>query len=164
MCILCDINILHCVFSNCENDFSPVRKWIFEGRGKLVYGGTSYLNELKRVSKYNGLLKELKNKNRVVVVNEEEVNRVERIVKRQVDITCNDPHLIAILAVSGCKLVCSNDKSSYRFLKESKFYPYGNRPKIYSKKGNCNLLIDSNISDCCLPNDRQRSKRVKRRL
>lgn len=49
MCIVVDINTLALVFSpesKKHAEFSPVKKWVEEGRGFVVYGGTSYKAEL----------------------------------------------------------------------------------------------------------------------
>ena len=109
MCIVCDVNTLPSIFSHDENDYSPVRDWIIRGKGKVVYGGTSYLKELSKMTKYNRILKLLGDQNKIVVVDQSAVDRKEIEVKSKVNNKCNDPHLIAILVESGCKLVCSND-------------------------------------------------------
>lgn len=49
MCIILDINILSSVFSQAamkHREFEPVLKWITEGHGRVVYGGTKYKKEL----------------------------------------------------------------------------------------------------------------------
>lgn len=135
MCIVCDINVLPDIFNSKENEFTPVKEWIFNKRGKFVYGGTSYLRELSRMGKFLKILKYLGDKNKTVVLDKDDVNFMEVKVKSKVDRNCNDPHLIAILAISGCKLVCSKDKKSYPYLQQTNLYPSNySIPKIYSKK------------------------------
>lgn len=150
MCIVCDINVLPDVFSSTENDFTPIRDWIIKGkRGKFVYGGSSYLKELEKIGTYLRILKLLGDQNKTVVLDENSVDAIEMEIKKEIDQKCDDPHIVAILAVSSCKLICSKDKKSYKFIKGSNFYSQGYHPKIYSKKSNSNLLVSRNISKCC---------------
>ena len=152
MCIVSDVNALPFVFTNKVTDFTPVKDWLIKGPGKIVYGGTSYIYELTKMARYNRILKLLGDQNKTVVVEKTAVDHKQREIVLKLDNKCNDPHLIAILAVSRCKLICSKDVQSYRFLKQSDLYPHGyTHPKIYSKRQHANLLCDANIADCCLP-------------
>ena len=62
MCIIIDTNALASVFdvdsSNHEN-FKPVYDWIFNNKGKVVYGGTKYKEELKNSYRYLKLFGQL---------------------------------------------------------------------------------------------------------
>jgi hypothetical protein len=60
---------------------------------------------------------------------------------------CDDQHIIAILCVSGCRLVCSRDSRSYEFIKCKRYYPKRCRvPRIYSSSKNVDLLSDKNCA------------------
>ncbi len=51
MCIIIDVNALNEVFNTDSVnhlEFKPVRDWIIEGKGKVLYGGTKYRDELMR--------------------------------------------------------------------------------------------------------------------
>lgn len=165
MCIIIDANALGDVFnsnSQLHDEFKAVRDWILNGKGKVVYGGSKYRNELRR-TKYFKLIGQLKRARKAVVVDKEKVNaeqaRIEALLTHP---DFDDPHLIAIVCVSRCKLICSKDKRAYRFLKDKQFYPKGHdRPKIYSQKSNSDLLTDVNIADICLPS-RKTSKEQRR--
>jgi hypothetical protein len=62
----------------------------------------------------------------------------------------NDPHLVALVRSSGCKLICTRDKNSHKYLTMIKLYRSSlERPKLYTQAGNSNLLRDSNIVACC---------------
>ncbi len=62
----------------------------------------------------------------------------------------NDEHIIAIVIVSGCMLICTKDEKAFRFIKDPSFYPkHCKRPKIYLTKRNKNLLADCNIAPIC---------------
>lgn len=154
MCIIIDTNTFASVFdSNSEEhvEFSPVLNWIRNGKGKIVFGGTTYRNELRRAKKYLRIINELKKARKIVEVCNDEVDREQRrieslITHRDFD----DPHLVAIVSVSKCKLICSSDKRAYPFIKNGSLYPsVGMRPRIYSRSNNSNLLCDHYIADCC---------------
>jgi hypothetical protein len=64
----------------------------------------------------------------------------------------DDPHIIAIIIVSGCQIICSTDDRAYPFFKMKELYPKNfTRPKIYSGLNNKDLLCDENIVDACKP-------------
>jgi hypothetical protein len=145
MCIVIDANTLAPVFNeNCQThpNFKPVRDWITEGEGCLVYGGTKYKEELKRSWRYLRLVRQLKDANRAREIDEAEVD------KKQVEICdltcgtdCDDQHIISLLCVSGCMLLCSEDARAIPFLRDNRFFPTRRqRPRIYRSKRNANLL------------------------
>lgn len=154
MCIVIDTNALSSVFSSGATDhaeFKPVRDWIIEDRGKVVYGGKKYRKELKAARKYYSLLLEFDKARKEVCVCDarvdEEQHRMEQLVG---DDKFDDAHLAAIVSVSGCKLVCTKDKSSHHFLGDASLYPRrGLRPRLYSGLRNERLLCNKNIAQCC---------------
>ena len=59
MCIVIDTNAMPSVFnSNCTNhkEFAPVRSWIINGRGHLVFGGTKYKKEICQMGRYRRII------------------------------------------------------------------------------------------------------------
>ena len=108
MCLVVDANVFSSVFrpGSCNHaEFAPVLSWITAGPGFLVYGGTTYNNELKRARFYLGVFLELKKKGKAKEVNRGLVDKHEKIVKGLAGHTkCDDFHIIAIFRVSGCVL------------------------------------------------------------
>ncbi len=157
MCILIDINVLASVFvasAKDHDEFEPVYDWILHKNGKIVYGGTTYNKELRKTKKFVPIFRRLKDKRKVVELsNSEKVDEIEKKVISIVnDKKFNDPHIIAIIAVSKCKIVCTRDGESEEFIKNKKLYPQGLKPpKIYKQKSNKNLLNDNNIVEICKP-------------
>jgi hypothetical protein len=150
MCIVIDINALHLVFKtedNSETEFAPVRTWIRNGKGSLVYGGSRYKRELKKAYHYLRIVRQLKDKHEAYEIEETEVDRREaEIIKMTKHENCNDQHIIAILSVSRCLLCCSLDSRAYNFITDRRFYAKGmKRPKIYRSSRNRNLLCDKFI-------------------
>ena len=151
MCIVIDTNTLPAVF-NADSinhaDFLPVLEWIQNGNGKVVYGGTKYQNELKN---YLRLFIELRNRGKGVYIDCDLVDaKATEISKVIVDPDFDDQHIVALLIISGCKLICSLDKRAHRYFKHSKFFsPARNRPKIYKNIHHRSLLNNRNIANVC---------------
>lgn len=154
MCIIIDTNSLSCVFdkeSDNHNDFEPVLNWIYNGKGKVIYGGSKYLDEIKK--KYLALFVQMRKAGKAIYINCDKVNEEEEVVNKMIKHPdYDDPHLVALLRISGCKLICSQDKRAYPYFRHSLFFsPSSKKPKIYSSKRNARLLTDTNIADVCLP-------------
>jgi len=157
MCIIVDTSALSPVFNQKDVKharFRSVLQWIVQGRGKLVYGGSRYRNELRQAGRYFRLFAELKRNRKVIEVKDVDVDKAEqRAIDSVNDTKFDDPHLVGIVVVSGCKLVCTDDRRSIPFLKRRELFPNGiSRPKIYTgARTNELLLCDENIAEICKP-------------
>jgi hypothetical protein len=150
MSIVVDLNTLPSVFDPYSTDhaqFKPVHNWILFGRGRAVFGGSKYKLELTRTFKYLRLFRRLKEAHRAIEIKQDMVDAKEaKLIESTEGKDCDDQHLIAILCVSRCILLCSQDKRSYKFIKTREFYDKDHRgPKIYSSLRNATLLSDENI-------------------
>lgn len=145
MCIVIDINALAMVFNENHADhvnFSSVKKWIDEGRGFVVFGGTKYKNELKLAIHYMRLIRLLKDAGKAISICDEAVDKIEIVVREKVKGNkCDDQHIIALLGAARCPLLCSVDARSFEFVKDRTLYPKG-APivRIYSSNKNKKLL------------------------
>lgn len=64
----------------------------------------------------------------------------------------DDPHLPAIVIVSKCKVICSCDTRSVKFVTLPQLYPKGiDVPKYYTSKRNIDLLSDKYVHNCYKP-------------
>lgn len=149
MSIVVDTNTMGYVFSPQEgedDDFGPVRKWLFKGKGRLVIGGSGYMGELRRVPSSLRVISELNKRRKVIRVENDDVDELERAVRHIVPPDCDDPHIIALIGVSRCPLVCTQDKRASSYLKNESLYPWKCfAPKIYSSRQNAEaLLTDEN--------------------
>lgn len=155
MCIVIDMNVLPSILNAKAVDhykYIDVYKWVFEGKGFIVFGGTHYIRELRALGSYLGIISELQRKGRTRRVIDELVDKEEvRVAKLLKGSGCDDCHLIAIIRTSGCRLICSNDKRADKYLKSRKCYLKGQRPPhIYRDKNHKHLLCDKNI--CAIKN------------
>lgn len=155
MCLVIDTNVIASVFSSksAEHDeFKPVLDWIKYGNGKLVLGGSTYKKELKN-SKYLKLINKYDKARKVVKISDDEVDAIQHDLKLLVNNKkFDDSHLAAIITVSKCRIICTKDDKSHRFILDRELYPKGVKPpKIYKRASNKNLLIDKNIVQACVP-------------
>lgn len=149
MCLIIDACCIHCVFNDSStghNNFKPILEWIINKEGKIIYGGTKYKNELKKaIGKYRRLFQLLESKGKIILLDDAKVDGTQKEIEAlEINPDFDDPHLIAIIIESGCRIICTNDKRAIRFLKDTSLYPCSRmRPKIYSSKRNEPLIKDS---------------------
>jgi predicted nucleic acid-binding protein len=156
MCIVIDTNTWAEIFdasSTNHADFKPVKDWIIEGKGKVVYGGNTYIAEIP--SRFRKLLKILNSAGKTVSIPNEPVNAQEEIAKNKISHPdFDDPHIVALIIVSKCRLISTNEKRAIPYFKDEERLLYPKkilRPKIYHCADNKDLLIDKNIAKICLP-------------
>ena len=157
MCIVIDANTFSKVFNvkdSSHSEFEPVLDWIEKGKGKLVFGGSTYINEIG--VRQRRILLEYKKQGKVVTLDKSLVDSEEGVVKKlHTHKDFDDPHMVAIFRVSRCLLFCSGDKRANRFIKNQVknvdlYSGKAKPPKIYSnRKFGSPMLCDSNIGKCC---------------
>lgn len=154
MCIVIDVNCLMAVFSNQDNqhdEFKLISKWILNKGGKLVYGGSSYKRELSKLRHFRfKFLVQLISGGYVLSGRDIEIDNVEKKIK---DINTskkfNDTHLAAIVDVYKCRVICTQDKDSHRFLKAKKYYSKSTKPPSIYSCGKCKTLLNKkNLEPC----------------
>lgn len=152
MSIVIDINTFAMVFDS-ENrnhdEFAPVKSWIEDREGFLLYGGTKYKEELFQSYRTVRLVRQLRDAGSAVEICSKTVDAIEVGVRKAVEGKgCNDPHVIALLAAAHCTLLCSRDKESFPFMKCKAYFPKGSpKVRIYSGKRNIKLLQRCNRAD-----------------
>lgn len=156
MCLVLDTNVFGAFFdpeSEKHNEFIPALEWVVRGKGKIVFGGSKYKNEMKETNKYIRFFASLERAGKLVRISDSEVDRKQDEVKKmEPKKDFDDPHLVAIVLVSQCRIICTNDKRALPYLKRTDFYKGKvKKPKVYQSKRNSSLLADCNIADICLP-------------
>jgi predicted nucleic acid-binding protein len=114
-------------------------------------GGTTYLRETTiKMQKYNKLISELRKKGKVVTCSQDEVDAWEKTLLKRGVPKIDDPHLVALISVSGCKLICSADsKADYIITDKLNYKPPTKPPKIIRSKSSKKLLHAKNVAGCC---------------
>lgn len=159
MGILIDVNTVPSVFSKKSidhRDYEPVLRWIIKGKGKMIMGGATYLAELRKLPSYLMFLGEMRKLRKIYNSVDAEVDKVEaKVVSMEPNRDFDDAHLIAIIICSECKLFCSKDSRSFKFIRNPKFYPKPiSRPYIYTNHRHppkIHILCDHNLSPKCEP-------------
>jgi hypothetical protein len=155
MCLIIDTCCLALVFdgkSKKHSKFIPVLKWIND-TGRMIYGGTKYNTELGKAAKFLPYVTELARKRRVVQIPTSKVDAIAAALKLQItDPDFDDEHLVALVILSRCRVVCTDDNIAISYLKRSDLFPHGvSRPKIYrGHKSHDKLCCDQHVVGACL--------------
>ena len=167
MCVVVDTDTFT-YFSNHHSsrheEFQPVIEWVRNGNSKFVYGGTTYGDQLLRHKGFSDFLQEMWRDGKTSVVNRQEVDQIESVIRQQITgPRYNDHHIVAIVLISRCKLVCSID-SGLRNLIDACYSSSGRstikrqlrirnfrRPSIYSGRGSTATIRRRTFSDNCGP-------------
>jgi hypothetical protein len=152
VCIIVDTCVLACVFdatTDKHSEFRPVLLWIMNGAGKVLYGGTEYKDDIPQ--KYRKLFLELTKSGKTCLLDDKVVDDWATKLKQKITSKkFDDPHLVAMVIVSRCQLVATDDHGAKKYLKMKSLYPKAvKRPKIYSGLANSGLLNQKNIIALC---------------
>jgi hypothetical protein len=153
MCLVIDACCIAKVFDRGNRqhlNYAPVLEWVSNGNGCMIYGGTKYGIQLRGLPRYLGIIAELQRRGRAIVLPQAHVDAIADTLRAGItDPDFNDEHLIAIVIVSRCRVVCTEDKVAIVYLKRRQFYScHGmKRPKIYQSSRNRNLCCDENVVD-----------------
>lgn len=154
MCVVADPPTLVPMFKSSDPDhsaFSAVKDWVTNGPGKFVMGGAKYRAELNAVRSVIPFLTELEKRGKIVRRSDVEVDAEELVVKTiEPTKDFDDPHLVALVRLTGCKLICIRDPRSHRFLRATQLYrSTKERPRLYTRAKNAGLLCNNNLAPCC---------------
>lgn len=109
MCVIVDANQSSLVFgSTVADDYKPVRKWIESGRGRLVYGGHKFKQELKAVTAAALTVQNWRQRGLAIEISEVAL-AAEVAVVVNLGTRSDDPHVIALVRVSGARTVLTKD-------------------------------------------------------
>jgi hypothetical protein len=148
--IVLDTNSFSSVFDHADSlyaEFRFVSHWVLEEKQAcFVYGGAKYKGEIREMHKYLKLMNELQKSGKFVEIDGKKIDAYGDDLKRIcTDKAFNDEHLVAILNVSGCKLLCTKDIKAMPYIKRRDFYSDKKIPQIYSGSRNKDLLNRTHI-------------------
>lgn len=156
MCLIVDTCCISRVFNqdNAEHKhFAPALKWITDGKGKLIYGGTKYGIELRKCGEVLvRTVTELGRKMRLIEIDRDEVDRVAAELRRKVaKDDFDDEHIVALVILSRCCVVCTCDARAFPYLKRRDLYPKDvKRPAIYrGRPNNKDLCCEKYMAEIC---------------
>jgi len=123
----------------------------------MVVGGSTYFKKLEKLNKIRKLYLALRKAGKVIIVTpENKINTLEDKLSGELQHKdFDDPHIVALLIISGCRVICSNDARAYPFFQKKEWYPKGRKtPKIYCDKSYSKyseILCNENLADICMP-------------
>jgi hypothetical protein len=134
--------------------FVPVLKWITEGKGYMIYGGTKYDTELGKTTKILNIVVQLRKQRRAVHLSTAKVDALAATLKQKYpDPQFNDEHIVALVIASRCCVVCTDDNVAIAYLKRTDIfsgYDGVSCPKIYrGHKKHKDLCCDKHIVEKC---------------
>ena len=99
------------VFNNPPaGDFIPVRKWIEQSDGCVVYGGR-LADELNRIRNARRYLREFTRSGKARLITYKDVESEESELLNNSPLKSDDPHVIALGRISGARTLCSGDSN-----------------------------------------------------
>ena len=114
--------------------FCPIAfKSLGNPRGpKIVVGGTKYKNEVSE----NGLsiLSEYSKLNKVIYLQDEDVDNLEKDYKVHINSSFDDPHIAAMVHVSKCRIIVTKD---HRMRSLKSFFSSNSKPILYTQDESC---------------------------
>ena len=155
MCVIVDTCCISKVFNKESKDharFTPILSWINGRHGRLIFGGSKYKKELAGMKTFLGLLVEYERQGKLVRLKDSEVDAFASWVRTsEASLDFDDEHLIGMVAVSHCRIVCTDDKRAIPYLTRKSFYEKVpmKPPKIYSQKRHGHLCAPKSIAPIC---------------
>jgi|LQAB01.1.fsa_nt_gi predicted nucleic acid-binding protein len=148
--IVIDTNTFSSISNETANDyaeFKPIIHWVKTAGGAcFVYGGTKYKAELIKVRSMLALFDQFKKANKVVTINSDLIDAYEaKLEGINQQAAFNDKHLVSVIEISNCRLLCTKDEEAMPFIKDAQFYETSSPPKLYTGERNRDLLVSGNI-------------------
>ncbi len=140
MCVIIDTCCIPKVFNPKAKEharFALLLGWINGKNGRLVYGGTKYKNEIRPMKNFLRLFSDYDRQGKVSRAKDSDVDAFASKAKAKITAKAfNDEHLVGIVAVSGCRVICTDDTTAIPFITRRDLYQAVNigPPKIYSKQ------------------------------
>jgi hypothetical protein len=103
------------------------------------------------MKRYLGICNEFARAGKTVKLDGKKVDKLAAELKVRIpDARFNDEHIVAIVVVSRCKVVCSDDKEASPYLRRADLYPKGmKRPRIYRHQSHGRMCCQKNIVTIC---------------
>lgn len=155
MCVIVDTCCIPLVFDVKALDharFAPLFAWIKSPHGRLIFGGTKYNRELRGMTKFLKLFLEYSKQGKLVRLEDSEVDDFASKAKSLVTSKAfNDEHLVGMVAVSRCRVVCTDDKEAIPFITRQDLYEAVpmRPPKIYNRRSHRHLCNPKNVVSLC---------------
>lgn len=155
MCIIVDSNTLAAVLNPTDSEhrqFKPVFDHINSGKSKMIFGGTRFDGEIRKMPKYIKILAEMKKANKIVYTPYNKVDELEaEIEKVYTDPLFNDKHIVALAYTSNARMVCTKDGVLKDYLhKTGAFYSkHKIKPIVFNERSRSRNMPTGNFRPKC---------------
>jgi hypothetical protein len=123
MCVIVDTNCCHKVLRiPCDSDYQMVFDWINEGAGILIYGG-KLAEEIDRDAKAKRLVANWKRAGKAHWCGADELADEENRIRQTGLMRSNDPHVLALAAVTRTRTLCTEDQLPVDDFKDHRLVP-----------------------------------------
>lgn len=133
MCIILDANAFSRFRNPNDEDMQPVRKWLANPNGKIVYSNTSKFKSEWEMGGMRRWRDEQMRAGKLISVSSEDVIGKENELKDE--IISDDAHIIALALITQTKVLVSNDNNLIQDFKAQV-----SRGKVYTTKKQKHLL------------------------
>ena len=137
MCVILDANTFHKFKNPTDEDMAPVWKWLDDKNGKIVYSNTEkFVDEWERGG-MGHLRDQMLRAGQLKLVSEGVQKKADEL---EGEIASNDEHIIALVIVSGVKVLVF-----YREGDSDLFTDFKNRQlvggKVYTRKAHARCML-----------------------
>lgn len=140
MCLIVDANCASMTFRDRPSeDFLPVIEALFAGNARLVLGGTKLREEYGRIGAALRAVASLDRAGKVIHAPDVKVDMDAAVVAATGECKSDDEHIVALVRVSGARLVCTRDLALHQDLANKNLIPTP-RASIYQKASHAPLI------------------------
>ena len=112
MCVIIDANVWPAFCADpTAATLSEVDRWLTSGKGRVVYGGTKYGEELAQVAAAVQLLFSYAQAGMAKKYPDGPIDTDAARLKQDPQTESNDHHILALARVSGARILCTGDKA-----------------------------------------------------
>ena len=133
MCAILDTNCIGKFIKGIDEDIKPVRHWVYNRNGKIVYANTEKFRTEWSGGKARELMRELQRRSKLIEVPVQDVAKKENELKEV--IKSDDEHIIALALIAGVKVLVSDDNKLIQDFKD-----HIAQGKVYLRKQHAHLL------------------------
>lgn len=140
MCLIADANKLPKLLVDRDHEAQPIRDWLAERRGGLVYSdGGKWADELGALPNAARVLRTMREAGQARLVPHASFREDERRLSESGRLKSDDPHVIALARKSGARLLYTDDSSLIKDFKDKALIDQP-RGKVYSHPEHTHLF------------------------
>ena len=140
MCVILDTNRFSDALSTPPKaDYVPLVRWLLEGSGFAVFGGSKYAEEIRKHAQAQRFFAALVRAGRARRIPMADVDREAASLEASDVCVSDDHHLLALARSAGARVICTEDTDLMQDVKNPALL---NKPRgrVYRRAGHTELL------------------------